>query len=89
VRSKIAAANGFSVASADQANKITAFSISNDTVFFAGDDPAGTVYRAPLTGSGAIAVAPKQTGISSIVANATTAYWATAACTIVSVALEP
>ena len=84
-----ASANAVIVGSADQANKITAFAISNDTLFFAGDEPSGNVYRTPLSGTGtaATAIARKQVGVSSLVANATTAYWATAACAIVSVSL--
>ena len=83
-----ASAAGFTVGSAEQASQITAFSISNDTVFFAGDEPSGNIYSARLAGNATTAIARNQVGVSAIVANATTAYWSTAACTIMSATLE-
>ena len=83
----MADASSKTIGSADGALAMRAFSISNGTAFFAGDDDTGFVFTAPITGTASqTAIARKQKAVTSVVADASKAYWATE-CTIMSVGL--
>lgn len=83
-----AAATNSTVASASaDSSSLPAFSISNSTVFFA--DDIGLIYKAALAvNSPSIQLARKQMGVTSLVADANNAYWATGGCAIMTLPLK-
>ncbi len=70
------------------ASKLPAVSFGAGTVFFA--DDSGLIAKAPLMASAAVTeLARAQPGTTSVVGDASHAYWATGDCAIKSVALTP
>ena len=83
-----AAATNTTVASASaDSSSVPAFSISNSTVYFA--DDLGLIYKAALApNSVSTQLSRKQMGVTSIIADANNAYWATGDCAIMTLPVK-